>query len=138
MATSPKTPAVASPSASVLLISPLNEILLLHRVRSSSSFPSAHVFPGGNVDEFHDGNVGVHHSENRHEDSPAYKRAAIRETFEESGLLLAKDVEVGERQRKEGRKSVHARETRFGEWLNEQGGGPDAGKLHVSEAHCDL
>ncbi|KAI9653697.1 MAG: hypothetical protein M1831_005725 [Alyxoria varia] len=129
MAASSKTPAPASPSASVLLVSSLNEILLLHRVRSSSSFPSAHVFPGGNVDEFHDGDEGLYDSEKRHEDGPAYRKAATRETFEESGILLAKDVEIGDRERNEGRKRVHAREMRFGEWLNGRGGVPDVDGL---------
>ncbi|KAK5242169.1 hypothetical protein LTR40_012886, partial [Exophiala xenobiotica] len=40
-----KAPKPASPSASVILVSPSNEILLLHRVQTSSAFPSAHVFP---------------------------------------------------------------------------------------------
>ncbi|RMD39371.1 hypothetical protein DV735_g5760, partial [Chaetothyriales sp. CBS 134920] len=48
--TDKKDPSVPSPSASVILISPTNTVLLLHRKQTSSAFPSAHVFPGGNLD----------------------------------------------------------------------------------------
>lgn len=36
----PKTPPVPVPSASVLVISPTNQVLLLHRVRTASAFSS--------------------------------------------------------------------------------------------------
>ena len=49
----PKAPVAPRPSSSVLLISPQNEILLLHRVSHSSSFAAAHVFPGGHLDAYH-------------------------------------------------------------------------------------
>ena len=44
-----KAPAIPRPSASVLLVSPNNQVLLLQRVKQSSSFASAHVFPGGKI-----------------------------------------------------------------------------------------
>ncbi|KAI0169872.1 hypothetical protein GGR52DRAFT_573923 [Hypoxylon sp. FL1284] len=129
-----KKPAVIRPSASVLLVSPENQILLLHRVKTSSAFPSAHVFPGGNISNFHDGDVpsGV----KQHEDSPAYRLAAIRETYEESGILLAREtgkdgkllnVPVAERDR--ARKDIYENKVRFDKWLFSLGGVPDTDNL---------
>lgn len=127
-------PGPPSPSASVLLISPTNQILLLHRVRHSSSFPSAHVFPGGNLDDFHDGEIPGVDDPGRHVDGEAYRMGAIRETFEESGILLAKNagfgrlIEVEDEEREKGRKAVHGKEIKFEEWLNKVGGRADVGK----------
>lgn len=124
----PKPLAVPRPSSSVLLISPANTILLLHRVKTSSSFASAHVFPGGNLDPYHDGEVPAEDSAERHVDGPAYRLAAIRETFEESGILLAKNngfgrlVEVPAADRDQGRRQVHQREVPFTKWLAGKGG----------------
>lgn len=131
-----KAPALAKPSSSVLLISPTNQILLLHRVKTSSSFASAHVFPGGNVSEFHDGKVPEPDHPERHIDSPAYRLAAIRETFEESGILLAKNKETGkllsveESEREAGRKLIHAGKVSFPKWLAKHGGVPDTGMFN--------
>lgn len=122
---------IPRPSSSVILVSPQNQVLLLHRVRTSSSFPSAHVFPGGNVSEFHDGKVPPPEDSNRHEDSEQYRLAAIRETFEESGILLAKNngfgrlIEVEEKEREEGRRKVHSGEIEFTRWLAQKGGRAD-------------
>ena len=120
--------------ASVLLISPTNQILLLHRVQTSSSFPSAHVFPGGTLSAKHDGEIPAPDSPLRHEDGEAYRLAAIRETFEESGILLAKNkktgrllTELGDEEREEGRKAVHGGKVKFTEWLAEKGGVADTG-----------
>lgn len=126
-----KTPAVPRPSSSVLLISPNNQILLLQRVKQSSSFPSAHVFPGGNVSEFHDGRCPEPDQPGRHEDSEVYRMAAIRETFEESGILLARNngfgrlIEVDEGEREEGRRAIHASQVPFTKWLAGKGGRAD-------------
>jgi 8-oxo-dGTP pyrophosphatase MutT (NUDIX family) len=126
-----KAPDVPRPSASVLLISPQNQVLLLQRVKESSSFPSAHVFPGGNVSTFHDGAAPEPSSPARHEDSEVYRLAAIRETFEESGILLAKNnefgrlIEVPDDDREAGRKAVHANEIKFTSWVSRKGGRPD-------------
>lgn len=120
---------------SVLLISPQNQVLLLRRVRTSSSFPSAHVFPGGNLSAQHDGNIPGPDDPSRHEDSEAYRLAAIRETFEESGILLAKNagfgrlIEVEDKEREEGRHKVHAGEVEFRKWLAAKGGRADIGKF---------
>jgi len=119
---------------SILLLSPSNQVLLLHRVRTSSAFPSAHVFPGGNLSAFHERDVPAFDSPARHIDGPAYRLAAIRETFEESGILLARGpggantlLSVPERVKEDGRRAVHSNQVRFEEWVAEQGGRPDVG-----------
>ncbi len=122
---------------SVLLISPTNQILLLHRVRTSSAFPSAHVFPGGNCDEFHDGAIPPPNSSERHVDGEAYRMAAIRETFEESGILLAKNagfgrlIEVEDAEREEVRKLVHTGKVKLEKWLAGKGGRADTGECSL-------
>ncbi|PSN65137.1 hypothetical protein BS50DRAFT_589578 [Corynespora cassiicola Philippines] len=128
----PKEPPVPKPSASVLLISPSNQILLLHRVSSSSSFASAHVFPGGALSTTHDGPLPSPTSPLCHQDGPAYRLAAIRETFEESGILLARSrktgklfTEVSDAEREKARKAVHAGTRTFGEVLEGWGAVPD-------------
>ncbi|UNI23299.1 hypothetical protein JDV02_009129 [Purpureocillium takamizusanense] len=117
------------PSSSVVLLSPTNEVLLLHRVKSSSTFASAHVFPGGNLDAFHDGEVPPVGDPARHRDGPAYRLGAVRECFEETGILLAKKdgalIELPPAQRDEMRKKVHANEVNFVEWVRSLGGEPD-------------
>jgi 8-oxo-dGTP pyrophosphatase MutT (NUDIX family) len=130
-----REPAVPRPSASVLLVSPQNQFLLLQRVKQSSSFASAHVFPGGNVSTFHDGEVPGPESPDRHVDSDVYRMAAIRETFEESGIILARNsgfgrlIEVPEAEREEGRRQVHSNKVKFESWLAGKGGKADIGKL---------
>jgi 8-oxo-dGTP pyrophosphatase MutT (NUDIX family) len=100
-------------------------------VRQSSSFPSAHVFPGGNVSTYHDGQAPEPESPDRHVDSEVYRMAAIRETFEESGILLARNngfgrlIEVPEQEREEGRKLVHGNKVPFTQWLSQKGGRAD-------------
>jgi len=126
-----KSPGIPRPSASVLVVSPQNQILLLQRVKQSSSFPSAHVFPGGNVSEYHDGRAPEPDHPDRHVDSDVYRKAAIRETFEESGILLARNngfgrlIEVPEAEREEGRRLVHGSEMPFEKWLARKGGRAD-------------
>ncbi|KAF6803230.1 nudix family [Colletotrichum sojae] len=126
------------PSSSILLLSPTNQVLLLHRVKTSTSFASAHVFPGGNLDAFHDGEVPPDDARGRHEDGPAYRRGAIRECFEETGILLAtrkgsEDVDtlvnVASAEREAARKEVHGNRVRFAEWVDSVGGVPDVDRL---------
>ncbi|KAJ5996964.1 hypothetical protein N7522_008624 [Penicillium canescens] len=120
-----KQPAVPRPSSSVLLVSSKNEILLLHRVQTSSSFASAHVFPGGNLSS-QDGPCPPPEDLARHDDSPSYRHAAIRELFEESGILLAVDrtsgkmLAVDEPTREAGRRLIHQNKVTFEEWLKQQ------------------
>lgn len=135
-----KEPAVPRPSASVLLVSPTNQFLLLQRVKQSSSFASAHVFPGGNVSKFHDGEMPGPESPDRHVDSDVYRKAAIRETFEESGIVLARNagfgrlIEVPEKEREEGRRLVHSNEVPFEQWLAGKGGRADTGMVSTGVA----
>ena len=116
--------AAPSPSSSIIVVSPSNQILLLHRLQKSSAFPSAHVFPGGNL-EISDGHVPPE-GKARHIDNLAYRTGGIRELFEESGVLLAKEngspslLEVSDSDRIRGRKAVHSHKTTFAEWLKAQ------------------
>jgi len=116
---------LANQRLSVILISPKNEILLLHRVGTSSSFASAHVFPGGNLSS-QDGPIPPPEDHAVHDDAPAYRRAAIRELFEESGILLAKDRDSGkmlvvnEETREQGRRLIHQNKVSFPDWLKQQ------------------
>lgn len=96
-------------------------MLLIHRVQSSSSFPSAHVFPGGNIEE-QDGalpDTGL----KRHQDSLPYRNAALRELFEETGIVLAKNGETGQplelktREILNGRHAVYYGNVKFQTWL---------------------
>lgn len=127
-------------TTSVLLLSPTNQILLLHRVKTSSAFPSAHVFPGGTVSEFHEEPVPPPGDPRRHWDSEAYQLAAIRETFEESGILLAKPkgreggtalLQLDAEANVKGRKATHADQIKFTDWLDKVGGVPDLGELQL-------
>lgn len=61
--------------------------------------------------------------------------AAIRECFEESGILLARNngfgrlIELNESEREEGRKAIHANKTNFPRWLAQKGGRADTDGL---------
>lgn len=83
--------AVPRPAATAVLMRDAGdtiEILLLKRHRSSGFVPGAYVFPGGRVDA-DDAKVDIADvSEPAHE----YWVAAVREIFEETGVLLAQDA----------------------------------------------
>lgn len=76
-----------------------------------------------------------------HEDSEAYRCGAIRECFEESGILLARPcgaaggsltremLNVSAEERQAGREAVHASRSGFCEWVREKGGVLDLGGL---------
>lgn len=66
-------------SASLIVVNKHNEILLVQRNPAARSFGGMHVFPGGNFDKTQDQSLAM---------------TAIRETFEESGLLLASSTSV--------------------------------------------
>lgn len=106
---------------------------MLHRVRTASAFPSAHAFAGGKITEEQDGAVPSPPDPRRHDDSLVYRRCAIRETFEESGILLAKDPRTGrlfdlpDDKRAEMRVKVHKEEVKFMDWLKELGAEPEFG-----------
>lgn len=126
----------AALTASIMVLSPTNQLLLLHRVQTSTSFPSAHVFPGGNLSKFHEGNIPEPDDPARHRDGHAYRLGAIRETFEEAGILLAKPknggdrlLELPEAQVEDARKTIHGNKVRFTDWVDQVGGVPDLGEL---------
>lgn len=123
-----KPPPRPSPSASTIVISQSNKILLLHRTKTSSAFPSAHVFPGGNL-EASDGPLPQDDTDPaRHRDNIAYRTGAIRELFEESGILLARDSSTPDQPllsldpdtRLAGRNDVHGGKISLHEWLKQQ------------------
>jgi hypothetical protein len=87
------------------------------------------VFPGGNLSALQDGEIPAPKDPGRHIDGPAYRLGAIRECFEESGILLAKKndgsdslLEVGEAERERARKEIHAGKLKFPDWVKQQGG----------------
>lgn len=68
----------------------------------------------------------------------AYRIGAIRETFEESGILLAKKedgslLEVEEGVREKARKEIHAGKLKFQDWVKSLGGVIDSGGPHFSD-----
>lgn len=103
----PQVPAAARPAATVVLVrdgAEGLEVLLLRRVRSAGFVPGAYVFPGGRVDasdaEEHvvahldglDAEAAAARLELPDGDPPAlaYYLAAVREAFEETGILVAR------------------------------------------------
>lgn len=98
------------------------------------------MFPGGNLSAFHEASIPEPDSPERHRDGEAYRLAAIRETFEESGILLARKavgnttdlLELSDEAREAGRKAVHGNSVRFVDWLRDMGGIPDTGMLKSS------
>ncbi len=103
----PEGPAVPRPAATIVLTRPgpgALEVLLLKRSRSAGFVPGAYVFPGGRVDRADasdellarvDGlspaDATVRMAMDTEADPPAvaYYLAAIREAFEETGILVA-------------------------------------------------
>ena len=94
-----------SPAATVLVLrdSPAGpEVFMVRRQEGTGSFAGAHVFPGGRVDGSDAGAAdagwcdGVEHATRQLGDllpgeAIAYHVAAVRELFEEAGVLLARD-----------------------------------------------
>jgi 8-oxo-dGTP pyrophosphatase MutT (NUDIX family) len=101
------------------------EVLMLARARAMDFAPGAHVFPGGSVDPSDaDGSVpwegaapaGIGVPPER---ARALVCAAIRETFEESGVLLAAGVQPDGLA--EDRRALLAGEVSFGDVLRRRG-----------------
>lgn len=95
----PAEPAPALPAATVVLLRDAAtgpEVLLLRRVHSAGFVPGAFVFPGGRVDlaDADPGLLGWCDGMAGEGEFPAveFRLAAIRETFEETGVLLARSV----------------------------------------------
>jgi 8-oxo-dGTP pyrophosphatase MutT (NUDIX family) len=92
---------VPRPAASLLLLSANNSILLTQRP-STLSFPNAHVFPGGAVST----------------SDPNTRITALRETFEETGILLTTCPPTQSRKAFEhARKAIHSGTLDFGTWV---------------------
>ncbi len=106
----PSTPVTARPAATVVLLrqAPRGfDVLLLRRSGEAGFVPGAYVFPGGRVDpEDRDAalagrldGVTPEHAARRlgmSEDAPgavAHYVAALREAFEETGILVARDAQ---------------------------------------------
>lgn len=95
----PAEPAEARPASTAVLLRDGEsgpEALLLRRNRSSGFVPGAYVFPGGRVDAA-DADPTLFErtdsSDSSERPAPSYWAAAIREVFEETGVLLARDAE---------------------------------------------
>ncbi|KAI0317563.1 hypothetical protein OF83DRAFT_1163860 [Amylostereum chailletii] len=95
----------------------VNEILLVHRNPQANSFGGAYVFPGGNFDA--------------HQDD-SYEMTAIRETFEESGLLLASSQgshNITDTEMDTSREAVHSQKIVFKDFLAQNNLTPDTHSL---------
>jgi 8-oxo-dGTP pyrophosphatase MutT (NUDIX family) len=91
-------PAEAKPAATIVLMrdgAADLEVLLLKRHRASGFVPGAYVFPGGRADAADAAPELLAHAENLHtaEVPLPYWFAAVREVFEETGVLLARNAD---------------------------------------------
>jgi 8-oxo-dGTP pyrophosphatase MutT (NUDIX family) len=107
------------PAATVILVRPGPvrpglEVFLLKRHRKASFMSSAFVFPGGKVDP-DDGSAEV---------------AAVRELFEEAGVLLTTGPALGAEAQTAWRRRLLAHEVTFAELLAEAQLVPDGARLH--------
>lgn len=124
------------PSSSVILLNSKNEVLLLQRIRHASSFAAAHVFPGGALSTYHEGPISDA-EKLQHPDADQYRHAAIRETFEESGILLAREagssnsslLSLPQTDLAAARLLIHDDKIKFSDWLQSVGGRPDLARL---------
>ena len=78
------------------------------------------MFPGGNIYRQDGEDLGEELEDLR------FRQAAIRELFEESGILLARDNSIGRmvsldaKEREKGRHAIHQRRVTFQHWLESQ------------------
>lgn len=86
------------------------------------------------MDPYHDGAIPDEGSPERHQDGLAYRIGAIRETFEETGILLARKnnelVNLDVKDRDAARKMIHGNQVKFLEWLESVGAEPDLGEMN--------
>ncbi|KAH8822717.1 hypothetical protein DL96DRAFT_1618923, partial [Flagelloscypha sp. PMI_526] len=111
-------PVSPRPSASLVVVNSHNEILLLQRNPKSSNFAGIHVcLPGGNADM---------------QDANNFKMTAIRETFEESGLLMVKNrrgILDDPEKLYQAREDLHSRKKDFPDFLEKNGLQPELDAL---------
>ncbi|KAH8117063.1 NUDIX domain-containing protein [Phellopilus nigrolimitatus] len=118
--TKPASESAPRPSASLIVVNALNEVLMVQRNLDSRSFAGAHVFPGGNFDKAQDSSLEM---------------TALRETFEETGILLAsrasqsKLSELTDAALEKARAAIHAGKFTFTSFLTENGLEPDVSSL---------
>ncbi|KAG5354071.1 hypothetical protein E4T56_gene8945 [Termitomyces sp. T112] len=116
--TSPAQSQVPRPSASVIIVNSRNEVLLVQRNLKARHFGGVHVFPGGNFDRKQDASLVM---------------TAIRETFEESGLLLASPANAStiltDAVLDEARHNIHSQKLSFQAFLSSQNMTPDVDLL---------
>ncbi|KAG5647318.1 hypothetical protein DXG03_000856 [Asterophora parasitica] len=109
---------VPRPSASVVIVNSRNEVLLVHRNPQARHFGGVHVFPGGNLDRNQDTSIAM---------------TAIRETFEESGLLLASSSKsstvLSDEFLDDSRAKIHSQKLNFQSFLSDHGLTPDIASL---------
>ncbi|EIM89779.1 uncharacterized protein STEHIDRAFT_52074 [Stereum hirsutum FP-91666 SS1] len=111
---------IPRPSASIILINSANEVLLVQR-NKTHSFGGMHVFPGGNYDAKQD---------------ESYEMTAIRETFEETGVLLASasassptHFRLTNEEMERVREEIHSGRLLFKDFLHKHGLTPDVSSL---------
>ncbi|KDQ61116.1 hypothetical protein JAAARDRAFT_32120 [Jaapia argillacea MUCL 33604] len=114
-----KVPATPRPSASAVIVNGRNEILFVQRNPEARSFGGTYVFPGGNFDPKQDESLQM---------------TAIRETFEESGLLLASSQSssspnLEDSALDEARNSIHSDKMLFRDFLSQNKLKADVGSL---------
>ncbi|HSH45931.1 MAG TPA: NUDIX domain-containing protein [Longimicrobiales bacterium] len=133
----PEDPAPARPAATVVLlrngVTGL-EVLLMRRHRSSGFVPGAWVFPGGRVDLADSGPVLFERLQglsSRSVPEPSFWTAALRELFEETGVLMARGEDGGwvaaaDRRLRRHRRSLLEDEITLGDVLEDLGARLDA------------
>ncbi|MBI2494867.1 MAG: NUDIX domain-containing protein [Candidatus Rokubacteria bacterium] len=108
----PEHPAEPRPAATAVLLRDAAgglEVLLLRRPQSVGFVPGAYVFPGGRVDDADaDARLIALSDAAPPEPEVKYRHAAVREVFEETGVLLAYDAQ--------GRPAPDAHDARLARW----------------------
>ncbi|THV03524.1 hypothetical protein K435DRAFT_651163 [Dendrothele bispora CBS 962.96] len=104
---------VPRPSASLVIINDKDEVLMVQRTLQASAYAGVTVFPGGNYDPKQDSSI---------------KMTAIRETFEESGLLIARPISSSSSQKMpsdaeldRARHEIHSNRMLFKDFLDQHG-----------------
>ena len=127
MADAAKTPASARPSATVMLIRDSAnglEIFMVKRDRMVDLASGALIFPGGKVDA-DDAEVDIPWGTSLSGPEPQYWIAAVRETFEEAGVLIAQregavdvvEESIARALEEKFRKALNAKSVKFSDFM---------------------